>query len=443
MALLKASYSSIWKIAYPIIAGSFAQSIISVTDTAFMGRISSVSQAAIGLISVYYLILFMIGFSYTKGTQILVARRQGQKHNAEVGKIADNSLLVMTIFAIALFGILYFFSFDILTAIIKDTSVRNASLEFLNIRSFGLLFGFWGALFLSFYMGMGNTKIILVAIITMSGLNVLLNYLLIFGKWGFPAMEIQGAAWASNIAEVVGASIFIAHAFFSKYYQTYQLFRFKISSAIIKQITSLSLPIVMQTTVGLMAWMVFFLVVEKLGAQALAISSVVKSIYTLFGIPAWGFASSANTIVSNLMGQNQPAEVSKAIKRIVVFSLGITALLTLPLLLFPADFLQFYTVDQEVVRQGIPIVYICVLALFIYAASTILFNGIVSTGTSKVSLLIEIIAVFFYLFYIFSVFQIENVSLSTIWSAELFYWLVIGMVSFLYLKTGRWKTKEL
>lgn len=441
MALLKASYSSIWKIAYPIIAGSFAQSVISVTDTAFMGRIGSVEQAAIGLISVYYLILFMIGFSYTKGTQILVARRQGQKKNEEVGKIADNSLLVMTLFAIILFVILYFFSSSILHFIIQDPAVIHYSMKFLEVRSFGLLFGFWGALFLSFYMGIGNTKVILVAIITMSGLNVLLNYLLIFGHWGLPALGIQGAAWASNIAEVVGASVFIAHAFFSKYYQQFQLFKFKISSAIIQQITALSLPIVLQTTIGLMAWMIFFLVVEKLGTQSLAVSSVVKSIYTLFGIPAWGFASSANTIVSNLMGQHQPNEVSKAIKRIVVFSLSITLLLTLPLMFFPAAFLKFFTIDPTIIAQGIPVVYVCILALFIYSASTILFNGIVSTGTSKVSLLIEIAAVFFYLLYIFFVFLWKEAPLEVVWGAELFYWFVIGAISFFYLKSGRWKSK--
>jgi Na+-driven multidrug efflux pump len=79
LSLLDSTYKSIWKIAFPIIIGSFAQSIISVTDTAFMGRIGATEQAAIGLVSIYYLILFMIGFSYTKGTQIFVARRTGER----------------------------------------------------------------------------------------------------------------------------------------------------------------------------------------------------------------------------------------------------------------------------------------------------------------------------------------------------------------------------
>ena len=445
MALLESSYKSIWKIAYPIIIGSFAQSIISVTDTAFMGRIGSVEQAAIGLVSVYYLILFMIGFSYTKGTQIFVARRLGERRYDEIGKITDNSLIVMFVFSLLLFVFLRFFAENTLSLIINDAGIKAASIEFLEVRSYGIVFGFAGSLFLSFYMGIGNTNIILVGILTMSGLNILLNYILIFGKLGFPQLGIQGAAWASNIAEIAAAIIFIVYALWAKYYEKFKLFKFKshFSWRIIKEVTNLSFPIVMQTFIGLLAWMIFFIFVEKMGTRALAISSVVKSIYTIFGIPAWGFSSAANTIVSNLMGQKRPDEVSKAIKRIVVFSMGFTALLALPIIFFPEAFMRFYTVDEAVIAGGRHVIYVCMGALLIYSSSTIMFNGIVSTGTSKVSLGIEVVAVIVYLGYIWSIFQIENVSLPLVWTAELFYWFAIAAISFIYLKTGRWKTKQI
>jgi len=72
-----------------------------------------------------------------------------------------------------------------------------------------------------------------------------------------------------------------------------------------------------------------------------------------------------------------------------------------------------------------------------------MFNGIVSTGTSKVSLGIEVIAVVVYLGYIWSIFQIDDISLPMMWTAELFYWFAIAVISFIYLKTGRWKTKQI
>jgi putative MATE family efflux protein len=438
---IDASYKSIWRIAYPIIIGSFAQSIIAVTDTAFMGRIGNTEQAAIGLVSVYYLILFMIGFSYTKGTQIFVARRLGERRFDEVGRITDNSLVVMLTFSFLIFIFLRFFSDITLQYLIQDETVRAASAEFLEIRSYGVMFGYTGSLFLSFYMGISNTRVILASILTMSVLNVVLNYILVFGKLGFPALGIAGTAWASNIAEIIGTLVFIIHAWRAKYHEKFSLFKFKISAQLIKSVTDLSLPIVMQTVIGLFAWMIFFTFVEKMGKADLAISSVVKSLYTIFGIPAWGFASSANTIVSNLMGQQKQHEVSSAIKKVMIFSFGLTASLCIPLALFPYEFMRFYTVDPEIIAGGRTVIYVCIVALLFYALSTIMFNGIVSTGTSKVSLAIEVAAVIVYLAYTYTVFNIESRTLAFVWTAELFYWFMIGLFALIYLKTGRWKKK--
>ncbi len=441
MALLQSSYKSIWRIAYPIILGSFAQSIISVTDTAFLGRVGSTEQAAIGLISVYYLILFMIGFSYTKGTQIFVARRLGERRLHEVGRVTDNSFVVMFLVSIVIFIFLRFYSDTVLQLLIQDEGVRQASIQFLEVRSYGILFGYLGALMLSVYMGIGNTSILMVSIFSMSVINILLNYILIFGKWGFPAMGIEGAAWASNIAEISGTGVFFIHAFIAKYHHKYQMFRFQLSHSLMKDISNLSFPIVLQTIIGLGAWMIFFAFVEKMGRQPLAVSSIIKSIYTIFGIPSWGFASAANTIISNLMGQQKQAEVSTAIKRIIVFTSGLTALLCVPLAIFPKQFMRFYTIDQEIIIAGVPVIYVCIAALFVFSVSTILYNGVVSTGSSKVSLVVEIIAVLIYLVFVWSIFQIDDISLAAVWSAEIFYWAVIAILAYIYLKTGRWKKK--
>jgi MATE family multidrug resistance protein len=441
LSSITASYKSIWRIAYPIIIGSFAQSIISVTDTAFMGRIGSVEQAAIGWAGVYYLILFMIGFSYTKGTQILVARRLGERRYEEVGRITDNSLAIMLGFALVIFVFLNFFSHATLHRLVQDEAVRHASGVFLKIRSYGILFGYTGSLLLSFYMGIGNTRVILAGIVIMSSLNVALNYILIFGKLGIPAMGISGAAWASNIAEGAGTVFFMLHAWHAKYHQIFNLFRFRLSGQIIRSVTNLSMPIVMQTIIGLAAWMIFFTFVEKMGTQDLAVSSIIKSIYTIFGIPAWGFASAVNTLVSNLMGQQKQHEVSAAIKKVMLFSFLLTTLLCLPLALFPGEFMRFYTIEPQIIAAGKPVIYVCILALLLYAVSTIMFNGIVSTGTSKVSLAIEVLSVIIYLIYTYAVFNIESKTLTLMWSAELFYWLIVGVFAYIYLKTGKWKKK--
>ena len=437
---MQASYKQIWKIAYPIIFGSIAQTLISVTDTAFMGRVSQTAQAAIGIVSVYYLILFMIGYSYTKGTQILVARRVGEGKPQLAGEIFDNSMLVILGLSLALFVFLKFFSESSLGLIISGDEVHAASYEYMDMRSYGLFFGFAGSVFLAFYMGIGKMGILLVSIITMSVSNIFLNYVLIFGKFGFPEMGIAGAALASNIAEALAALIFIGYTLTKRINHKYQLFKIKTYSlSVIQKLTSLSLPIVLQTVIGLTAWMMFFGFVEKMGEHELAISSVVKSIYIVFGIPAWGFSSAANTVISNLMGQGQLKQVIQGIKKIVIMSLGVTVTLTLALAIFPEFFLRVYTDDPGIIHDSIPVILVCIAALWVYSASTILYHAIVSIGSTKVSLIIEVLVIFLYLVFLKIIFNWEGATLPIVWTSEIFYWLAIATCSFGFLLSGKWK----
>ena len=405
-----------------------------------MGRVGESEQAAIGLVSVYYLILFMIGYAYTKGTQILVARRIGENKPEEAGHIFDNSMAVILVLSLLMFLYIKLLSGFTLRLLIEDFQVRTMSQVYLDTRSYGIFFGFTGSVFLAFYMGTGRMIVILISIFSMSVLNIALNYIFIFGKLGLPAMGIAGAAMASNIAELLATVIFLFHSLWKKLYIKYHLFRLaRLSLRTIGQITALSLPIVLQTVIGLSAWMIFFTFVEKMGAHELAISSVVKSIYILFGIPSWGFSAATNTVVSNLMGQGQPKQVSRGIKKIIVLSFGITSLLTLSLAAFPQAFLRIYTNDPGIIEDGVPVLYVCIAALWVYSVSTVLFHGVVSTGSTRVALIIEAVVIVFYLLFVKFIFSWQHTNISIVWTSEIFYWFGNALFALIYLKTGHWK----
>lgn len=441
---MEARYRDIWKLAYPIILASIAQTFISVSDTAFMGRVGEIELAAIGMVSVYYLILFMIAFSYTKGTQILVARRVGEAKYKAAGIIFDHSMLAIMLIAGVLFLFMRFGSDFALGLLVQDESIRKAGAIYLETRSFGLLFSSAGSVFLAFYMGIGKTPFLLFNILCMSFINILLNYLLIFGHFGFPEMGILGAAWASNIAEIVALALFVAHAIIAKLSKKYFLFKMKrVSFAIIESVTTLAFPIVLQTIVGLSSWMIFFTFVEKMGSQQMAVSSVVKSIYMVIGIPAWGLSTTANTVISNLMGQNRQGEVIPALKKIIYMSLGFALVLVSIGALFPKLFLGFYTNNATVIADSIPVLYVCFVSLFIYSISTVLYHGVISTGSTKASLVIELITVVFYLLYLTLVFNYPDTTLSIVWTCEFFYWTFLMILTLVYLRTGHWKSVKI
>ncbi|MGB0932516.1 MAG: MATE family efflux transporter, partial [Chitinophagales bacterium] len=91
---LKATYGSIWRIAYPIILGSLAPNVIGLMDTIFLGRVGEIEQGACGLISLYYLIPVMLGLGLSRGAQILIARRAGEEKHERIGLITGNLLFM-------------------------------------------------------------------------------------------------------------------------------------------------------------------------------------------------------------------------------------------------------------------------------------------------------------------------------------------------------------
>lgn len=439
MKNLTYSYQDIFKIAMPLMVSNFFFTLIAVTDIAFMSKIGVTEQAAIGYISLLYLFFFMAGFSYTRGAQILIAQKDGQNKHKAIGLILDNMLVVLMGVALLLWLILFFFGETILQAILQDPGVIQSSYEYLNIRKWGFFASFLGSALIAYYSGIGRTKILAIAIISMSVSNIFMNWVLIFGHFGFPALGIKGAAYASNLAEFLSTGIMLIGLIVLKLRTKNHLFYFqKVNKDIIMNITNLSFPLVVQTLIGLAAWVIFFTLIEKLGKAELAISNNVKQIYTILGIPTYALASSTNTIVGNLVGQQKIDEIIPTLKRIIVISSIAILLFTLPTFIFPAQVLGLIS-EEGLIADSVHPLFVALIALQLYGFSTILFNCIASIGASLHSLIVETITIIVYMAFIYLIFYVLEVSLAVAWTTELFYWGSLAILSLIYLALYDWR----
>ncbi len=442
---MKGNYKDIIKLATPILLGGVAQNSIAFADTAMLARYGQAELTAVGIVSVWYLLLFMTGFAFTKGTQIFTARRLGEGNLPAIGGIFSNSFVILLALGLVVFLALRFGSSYAMNWYFEDELARIAGTEYLETRAYGIFFSFTGSVFLAFFLGLGIMRVLVLSMLLMSTVNITLNYLLIFGKWGFPEMGISGAAMASNISEIMVFIIFIAYTFKQKIHLKYSFFKRKVLSKQVSiSLASISLPIVALTVIGLLGWIVFMYYVEKMGAFDTQVSNLVKSLYMFFGLPAWAFSAAAGTIVSNLMGQKLYPRVFSAIKNIVSLSFLTTLIVSLPLLIFPAEFMRF-TQNPELealVPATVPVTYVMIVALLIYSVSLIIFHGIVSTGSVGVSLAIMIANVIIYLIYVHFLFTMDYITVPIAWTCEIFYWLVQLAIAFFYFRSGRWmKTK--
>lgn len=437
-------YKEIWKIAYPIILGSIVQNIISVTDTAFLGRVGEIELGAAAIGGVFYLTLIMLGFGFSIGSQIIVARRFGENNNKQIGVVIEHSHYFLIVLAILIISVMQWAMKPIFEAVLESDDIQTASVSYFQYRIFGLFFAFINYGFRAFYIGIARTRIITWTTVFMAITNVFFDYALIFGNFGFPALGISGAAIASVIAEVSAMIFFIFFTLKFVDLKFFNLFRFKkFDFAILKRIFTVAFPMMMQNFISFTGWFFFFLFVEKMGERPLAISNVIRSIYVVMLIPIWGFTSATNTLVSFLIGRERKDEVIPLILKILKICIGGVTGLVLLNMLFPEVVLSIYTNNQILIQEALPTLYVVSIAALFLTVGFVIFSGVSGTGMTKVSFLIETSVIVFYVLYTYIMVNIKSPKIEFVWTVEIFYGSIIAIISFLYMKYGNWQNKKI
>ena len=199
----------IWNVSYPIFLGLLAQNIINVTDTAFLGRVGEVELGASAMGGLFYICVFTIAFGFSVGSQILIARRNGEGRYKDVGPVMIQGGIFLLGLAVLMFGLTHLLAPSIVRLLISSDSIFDATMEFLNWRIWGFFFAFVNVMFRALYIGITRTKVLTMNAVVMALVNVLLDYILIFGKFGMPEMGIKGAAVASVMAEAASLAFFL------------------------------------------------------------------------------------------------------------------------------------------------------------------------------------------------------------------------------------------
>ena len=192
----------IWSVSYPILLSLLAQNVINVTDTAFLGRVSEIALGASAMGGLFYICIFTIAFGFSTGSQIVIARRNGEARYGDVGPVMIQGVLFLLVMALLLFGFTKAFGGNIMRLLVSSESIYDATMEFLDWRIFGFFFSFVNVMFRALYIGITRTKVLTINAVVMALTNVVLDYALIFGHFGLPEMGIKGAA----IASVIGLS---------------------------------------------------------------------------------------------------------------------------------------------------------------------------------------------------------------------------------------------
>ncbi len=433
-------YRSIWKLTYPVMLGMLAQNLINFTDTVFLGWVGEVELGASAIGGLFYYGVFTVGFGFSIGAQILISRRNGEGHYRDIGSIFNHSLIFLMLLAVMMVVFVQGFAPGLLKRTMSSAAVFDAAWTFLDVRIWGIFFAFINANFRSFYVGILKTKYLGWSAAIMAVVNIILNYLLIFGNFGFPRMGIAGSALASVIAEGVSVLFFVFLTFRKRRLDLFGILvpgRFNFQ--VIKNTLSLSVFTMIQNFLAMGGWLFFFMVIEQLGQHQLAISNIARSIYIMLMIPLWAFGTTTNTLISNMIGEGRQAEVGRALKRIILMSFCITFVISFVASLFPSAILSLYTTDAALIRDSIPVLYVVFTALVFFSVASIGFNAVTATGNTMMGMLIETVTILAYCIFVYEVAIVFRQPVSIAWLAEFVYFFFMGLLSFAYLKHGNWR----
>ena len=440
------TYRQIIRIAIPIGLAILIPQLNFVINNIFLGHYTADPHAlaVAGITGVYYLIFAAVGFGLNNGLQALIARRAGENKPEEIGGLFRQG--VLTGIGLAAIGILltYLLTPWLFSLVIQDPVVHRKAISYLHIRIWGLPFLYIYQLRNALLVGTNQGRYLVAGTLAETGANILLDYLLIFGHFGFPEWGFNGAAIASVVAEFTGMFVIFIVIRKKGIARRFQLFHsFKWDKANSKLIFSMSAPLMFQHAISIISWEFFFLMMEHHGETALGISNIMRNVFGIFGCITWALASTTNAMVSNVMGQGKPNEVPGLLFKIIRLSTGIALLFCLLLNIFPDAFLALFGRGQAFVTEALPSLRVVTFAMVLMSFSIVTLSAVTGTGNTRITFLVELLAIILYCTYVWLVAEKYFLPVHIGWMSEWLYWTSIFVPSALYLRSGRWKNKKI
>ncbi|MBC7866365.1 MAG: MATE family efflux transporter [Gloeobacteraceae cyanobacterium ES-bin-316] len=432
----------ILSIALPITLAILIPQINMLTNSIFLGQLSTEALGNAGITGVFYLIFAVAGNGLNNALQTVFSRNAGSGNPENFKIILTQGIRIGLQFA-ALCILFTWFIAPFIMKEVADPAAYPQEMSFLKIRIMGLPFLFLFQMGNAFLVASLNSKWLMVGFVFEAAVNIIFDYFLIFGKGGFPAMGFNGAAIASVMAEATGMLVVMLVLIFTGLKKKYGLLNnLQFNRFFNKEILRVSVPLVTQYIISVTTWLVFFLLIESRGTEAKAVSNVMRNVFGLAGVFVWAFASTTSSMVSNLMGQQREDKVIPLVIRIMFWSMGLCAFMCGLLNLFPELFFRLFGQDESFVAAGVPVIRMVSLGLMFMSIANIWLNAVTGTGKTKMNLGIEIVAITLYLGYTWYFMKVNYVSLAVAWSNEFVYWTAIFAMAFIYIKSGRWKTKK-
>jgi len=382
--LAKDRVNRILGLALPVVTGMVSQNVLNLVDTAMVSRLdhSDAALAAVGYGSFALFVAQSIILGLSTGVLAAAARRKGEGRQGETAYFLNAALLIVALIA-PLLSLLVFFAIPhVYRFINNDPDVMAIGIPYLQIRAIGIMFVAMNFSFRGYWNAIDLTRLYMFTLILMHALNILLNYVLIFGHFGAPALGVQGAAIASVIALGFGSSLYFLFGW--RYAREFGFLRRLPPRADVKRLIQVSLPSGIQQMFFAAGWLTMFWIIGKVGTAEVAAANVLINLMLVALLPGMGLGLAAATLVGQALGRKEVEEAARWGWDVVKIAVIGLTLLGLPMVLMPRALLSaIYTLDPATLELALWPLRLVGLSMLFEAIGTILQNALLGAGDTR------------------------------------------------------------
>ncbi|MGX9350804.1 MATE family efflux transporter [Shimia sp. W99] len=353
------------RLGIPLIGGHVAQFSIGLTDTVMLGWYSVEALASVVLGGTFFFVIFLFGSGFAIAVMPLVAEADASGDETTLRRVTRMGLWLSVLFGMA-FLPLFIWSGGILEALGQDPEVAQLAQMYLRIAGLGLLPALLVMVLKSYLAALERTRVVFWVTVAAVPANALVNYLLIFGNWGFPELGVEGAAIASLVTQAVSLAGVVVYCALTMSH--HDLFRrvWRPDWEAFGRVFRLGVPIGLTnlSEVGLFA--ASSLMMGWLGTVQLAAHGIALQLASLAFMVHLGLSSAATVRVGNAMGRKDAEHMARG-ARVAVGASLITSLVTVTLFLTIPEFLLSLFLDpnepqrEAILAAGVVLLYVAAL----------------------------------------------------------------------------------
>ncbi len=379
------------RLALPIIAGMAGQIVLNLVDTAMVGRLGATPQAAVGLSSFTFLMLATVVTCLGTGVQAIVSRREGEGERQAAAAALDTGLCLSAAIGLPMGYLLAQATpalFELLSddpEVIYGNDIYSGGSEYLAIRLLAL--GVLGAnfCFRGFYNGIGRSGVYMVSIVLIQALNILFNWIFIFGNLGAPVLEVRGAAIASVTAQVVGTCFYtfltLLQADVRRDYQPFRLKRLR--SKYFTSLARLAWPDAIRSAAVLISMTLFLKLHGEVSTHSLAAGTILLNIGSAGFLVALGMGFAGATLVGQALGRGQPGEA----RGLVWLGIRLCLLILLPAVIAVAiwtvPILKVFSQDPITITIATPALRLFTAIAMANVVPIVLMHSLLGAGETR------------------------------------------------------------